>query len=209
MIDLFEKYLLQNVEPEPEILYQLRRQTNIKVLYPNMISGPIQGRFLSLFTKLIRAKSVLEIGTYTGYAALCFAESVGLDGFVDTIDINEETTEMAKEYAEKANLNNQINFYVGDAMDILPNLDKKYDLVFIDADKQRYQSYMDLIYPKLEKGATILVDNVLWHGKVYNPEIKDPKTEAIRLFNKEIQEDERFSAFLLPIRDGIYILQKK
>ena len=202
-------YLEKNVEKEPQLLQALRRETHLKVIGANMLSGPVQGRFLSMFSKLIRANAILEIGTFTGYSTLCFAESIDLDGHIDSIDINEETLEMAESYIEKAGFSNQINLYHGDAMDIIPDLDRTYDLVFIDADKERYQTYVDLVYPMLNKNGVILVDNVLWHGKVFDDLDQDEKTVSIRNFNVNIQKDDRFTSFLLPLRDGVYILQKK
>ena len=201
-------YLEKNVAEEPEILQKLRRDTHLKVIGANMLSGPVQGRFLSMFSKLVRAHSILEIGTFTGYSTLCFAESLDLDGHIDSIDVNEETLEMAEEYIAKAGFDNQVNLYHGDAMEIIPTLDRTYDLVFIDADKERYQEYVDLVYPMLTKNAIILVDNVLWHGKIFDDKAKDEKTESIRNFNKNIQNDTRFTSFLMPLRDGVYILQK-
>lgn len=201
-------YLEKNVAEEPEILQKLRRDTHLKVIGANMLSGPVQGRFLSMFSKLVRAHSILEIGTFTGYSTLCFAESLDLDGHIDSIDVNEETLEMAEEYIAKAGFDNQVNLYHGDAMEIISTLDRTYDLVFIDADKERYQEYVDLVYPMLTKNAIILVDNVLWHGKIFDDKAKDEKTESIRNFNKNIQNDTRFTSFLMPLRDGVYILQK-
>lgn len=202
-------YLEQNVAEEPKILQQLRRDTHLKVIGANMLSGPVQGRFLSMFSKLVRANSILEIGTFTGYSTLCFAESLDLDGHIDTIDVNEETLEMAETFIHQAGFGHQVNLHHGDAMDIIPTLDQTYDLIFIDADKERYQEYVDLIYPKLTKNGIVLVDNVLWHGKIFDAMAKDEKTESIRNFNTNIQKDERFTSFLMPLRDGVYILQKK
>lgn len=202
-------YLEKNVEEEPKLLQALRRDTHLKVIGANMLSGPVQGRFLSMFSKLIRANSILEIGTFTGYSTLCFAESLDLDGHIDSIDINEETLEMAESYIERAGFSHQINLYHGDAMNIIPGLNRKYDLVFIDADKERYQEYVDLIYPMLSKNGVVLVDNVLWHGKIFDDEAQDDKTVSIRNFNVDIQKDDRFTSFLMPLRDGVYILQKK
>lgn len=201
-------YLEKNVAEEPQILQNLRRDTHIKVIGANMLSGPVQGRFLSMFSKLIRANSILEIGTFTGYSTLCFAESLDLDGHIDSIDVNEETLEMAGEYISEAGFDHQINLYHGDAMNVIPSLDRTYDLIFIDADKERYQEYVDLVYPKLSKHGVILVDNVLWHGKIFDNMAKDEKTESIRNFNVNIQNDTRFTSFLMPLRDGVYILQK-
>lgn len=202
-------YLEKNVAEEPKILQELRRETHLKVIGANMLSGPVQGRFLAMFSKLVRANSILEIGTFTGYSTLCFAESLDLDGHIDSIDVNEETLEMAEAYISKAGFGHQINLHHGDAMEVIPSLDQKYDLIFIDADKERYQEYVDLIYPLLSKNGVVLVDNVLWHGKIFDERANDDKTESIRLFNQNIQKDDRFTAFLMPLRDGVYILQKK
>ncbi|MGB0869520.1 MAG: O-methyltransferase [Flavobacteriales bacterium] len=207
--ELLLSYLENNVEKEPELLSQLRRDTHLKVIGANMLSGHVQGRFLSMFTKLTKSNSILEIGTFTGYSTLCFAEGIDLDGSIDSIDVNEETLEMAEEYIKKAGFNNQITLHHGNGLDIIPQLDNTFDLVFIDADKEKYQEYVDVIYPKLKKNAIVLVDNVLWHGKIFDEVAQDEKSVSIRNFNKNIQKDERFTSFLLPLRDGVYILQKK
>ncbi|MGB0883599.1 MAG: O-methyltransferase [Flavobacteriales bacterium] len=201
-------YLTKNVAPEPEILQDLRRQTHLKVIGANMISGHVQGRFLAMLTSLCRANSILEIGTFTGYSALCFAEGLALDGHIDSIDINEETLEFAQEFIIKAGYEHQITLHHADAIECIPNLNKRYDLVFIDADKELYYNYLDLIYPLLNPKALVLVDNVLWHGKLFSKEKPDAKTQALLDFNINIQKDQRFQSFMLPLRDGLYLLQK-
>ncbi|WP_299201538.1 O-methyltransferase [Brumimicrobium sp.] len=205
-----DDYVNAHTSPESEVLSDLNRQTHIKVLQPRMLSGHLQGRTLSLFSKMMQPKRILEIGTYTGYSAICLAEGLKEEGQLITIDLNYELEEMVKEYVNKAGFSNQIEMKVGDAMEIIPTLDKNFDLVFIDADKSNYSNYYDLLIDDLPSGAIIIADNVLWSGKVIQATKKnDVDTEALKIFNKKIQDDHRVENVLLPIRDGLMVIRKK
>ena|SRR5690554_788981 len=208
--DKLEDYVNAHTSPESEVLSDLNRQTHIKILQPRMLSGHLQGRTLSMFSKMIQPTRILEIGTYTGYSAICLAEGLKKEGELITIDVNYELEEMVNNYVEQAGYAQQIKIKVGDAMEIIPTLDKNFDLVFIDADKSNYSNYYDLLIDELPKGAIIIADNVLWSGKVIEPIKKnDIDTEALKTFNTKIQEDERVENVLLPIRDGLMVIRKK
>lgn len=201
-----ERYIEQHSQKEPELLVALNRETHQKVLQPRMLSGHFQGRVLSMLSKLIRPEHILEIGTYTGYATLCLCEGMQKNGSVDTIDINEELAFIQKKYFDLSPWKDQITQHIGDAMEIIPSLDKKYDLVFIDADKENYLNYYDMIVPKMNVGGIILSDNVLWSGKVLEePNPKDLSTNILLEYNKKINEDPRVETVLLPIRDGLTV----
>ncbi len=201
-----ERYIEQHSQKEPELLVALNRETHQKVLQPRMLSGHFQGRVLSMLSKLIRPEHILEIGTYTGYATLCLCEGLQKKGSVDTIDINEELAFIQKKYFDLSPWKEQITQHIGDAMEIIPSLDKKYDLVFIDADKENYLNYYDMIVPKMKVGGIILSDNVLWSGKVLEePNPKDLSTNILLEYNKKINEDPRVETVLLPIRDGLTV----
>lgn len=201
-----ENYVAQHSQKEPELLAQLNRETHQKILQPRMLSGHFQGRVLSMLSKLIRPKNILEIGTYTGYATLCLCEGLQKDGSIDTIDINEELAWIQKKYFDLSDWKTQINQHIGDAMELIPTLEKKYDLVFIDADKENYLNYFDLIVPKMHSGGIILSDNVLWSGKVLEtPDPRDLSTIILLEYNKKINEDPRVETVLLPIRDGLTV----
>jgi predicted O-methyltransferase YrrM len=205
-----EQYVNEHTTPESTILSDLNRQTHINVLQPRMLSGHLQGRTLSMLSKMIQPKRILEIGTYTGYSALCLAEGLKENGKLTTIDINYELEDMVKNYVEKAGFSNQIEMKVGDALEIIPSLDKNFELVFIDADKHNYSNYYDLLIESLPKGAIIIADNVLWSGKVIEPIKKnDADTEALKEFNTKIQKDQRVENVLFPIRDGLMVIRKK
>ena len=204
--DELENYVAAHSENEPDLLVQLDRETHQKILQPRMLSGHFQGRFLSLLSKLINPKHILEIGTYTGYAALCLAEGLQKKGSLDTIDINEELVTIQNKYFQLSPWFDQITNYLGDAMDIIPQLNKKYDLVFIDADKENYINYFNLVVPMMNAGGIILSDNVLWSGKVLetlNP--KDESTKTLLEYNKLLKNDLRVETVLLPIRDGLTV----
>ena len=203
-----ESYALQHSDWEADYLQELQRQTQLKVLMPRMLSGHLQGRFLAMFSKLLQPKNVLEIGTYTGYSALCIAEGLAEGGQITTIDINEELETFAKVFFEKAKMQDKIKMLIGNALEIIPAIPTIWDLVFIDADKINYQKYYDLVLPQVRTGGWIIADNVLWSGKVIDDKAKDKDTQAIRDFNDFIQKDERVSNFLLPLRDGLLIMQK-
>ena len=201
-----ENYVTAHSENEPEILQQLNRETHQKILQPRMLSGHFQGRVLSILAKLIQPKNILELGTYTGYATLCLAEGLHEEGTIDTIDINEELEDIQNKYFELSGKRNQIVQHVGNALDIIPQLNKKFDLVFIDADKENYINYWNLIVPMMNKGGVILSDNVLWSEKVLE-EIKknDKSTPILIAYNKLVKDDPRVETVLLPIRDGLTV----
>lgn len=206
-----EQYVIAHSEPEPEHLYELNRKTHLKVLQPRMLSGHVQGRILSMLSHMIRPKRVLEIGTYTGYSAMCFAEGLADGGEIHTIDINEELEEIIRTHLEIAGLTDKIHLHFGDATEIIEKMEGSFDLVFIDADKTNYSRYYDLIIDRIPSGGYILADNVLWSGKVINEKEveKDPDTKAIVAFNEKIQNDDRVQNVLFPVRDGIMVIRKK
>ncbi len=201
---LLESYITENSENEPKLLEELARETHLKVIQPRMITGHFQGRVLSMFSKIINPLHILEIGTYTGYSALCLAEGLQKSGTLHTIDINEELHSMQRRYFDKSDYGNQIIQHTGDALDIIPNLDVVFDLIFIDAEKTSYNDYLESILPKTKPGSVILSDNVLWSGKVVEPlNPKDKATKILMEFNKKLKEDPRLETVLLPIRDGL------
>ena len=205
-----DQYAVDHSENEPELLQQLTRETWQKVLAPRMSSGHYQGRVLSMISKLIHPKNILEIGTFTGYAALCLAEGMQANGTLDTIDINEELYDIQRKYFDASGYGSQIIQHTGNAVDIIPELTTSFDLVFIDADKSNYETYLELLVPKLTSGAVILSDNVLWSGKVVekvNP--KDIDTKALLQYNKILKEHPKLETVLLPIRDGLTISRVK
>ena len=204
ILEYSEKYSQQ----EPEILQELNRETHTKILNPRMLSGFFQGRLLSIISKLIKPKKVLEIGTYTGYSAICIAEGMNKNGIIHTIDKNEELNTIQKKYFKKSGLENNIIQYNGCALDIIPKIEEKFDLIFIDADKENYINYFNLVIDKLNNNGIILADNVLWSGKVINSEDHDLTTNVLREFNRMINNDKRVETILLPIRDGISIIRK-
>ena len=201
-----DNYVVKHSQAEPKILQELGRETWQKVLNPRMLSGAFQGRVLSMISKLIQPKSILEIGTYTGYSALCLAEGLSKEGRLYTIDKNEELEELQYKYFQKSDYKDQITQYVGNAIDIIPTIDSKFDLVFIDADKSNYVNYFHLIIEKMNKGGVILSDNVLWSGKVVEElDPKDTDTKVLLEYNRLLNEDSRLETVLLPIRDGLTI----
>jgi caffeoyl-CoA O-methyltransferase len=195
-------------DKESELLQELNRQTHIKINQARMLSGHLQGRFLSFLSRLIKPYNVLEIGAYTGYSALCLAEGLAKDGKLISIDPNEETTFFAQQFIEKSDYKNCIELILGQAQTIIPTLNYKWDLVFIDADKKNYSLYYDLIIDKVNKGGVIIADNVLWSGKVLD-ELMDKDTQLIHDFNTKINNDDRVENLLLPIRDGLMVMRKK
>jgi len=207
---VIDKYSVDHTQQEPELLARLARETHQKVLQPRMLSGHYQGRLLSMISKIARPKSILELGTYTGYSALCLSEGLQKDGVLHTIDINEELKDLQKKYFDQSNFKDQIHQYLGNALNIIPTLDLKFDLVFIDADKPNYPAYFDLIINKLNPGGIILTDNVLWSGKVVE-KIKedDASTLALVKYNNMVAEDPRLETIMLPIRDGLSISRLK
>ena len=205
-----DSYVANHSENEPELLAQLNKETHQKILQPRMLSGHFQGRVLSMLSKIIHPNTILEIGTYTGYATLCLAEGLAENGTIDTLDIEEELVDFQRKYFDKSPWANQIIQHLGDALEIIPTLNKKYDLVFIDADKENYISYFHLIIPMMNKGGIILSDNVLWSGKVLeeiNP--NDITTKILLEYNQLLKEDNRVETVLLPIRDGLTVSRVK
>jgi predicted O-methyltransferase YrrM len=205
-----DDYVVAHSQKEPKLLQQLSRETWQKVLAPRMLSGHFQGRVLSMVSKLINPKNVLEIGTYTGYSALCLVEGIQPKGQLHTIDTNEELYDLQRKYFDKSGFGNQIIQHTGNALNIIPTIDKTFDLVFIDADKQNYPNYLEIILPKLKSGSVILSDNVLWTGKVIEKLQKgDKDTEALLKYNKMINEHSQLETVLLPIRDGLTLTRVK
>ena len=192
---------------EPLLLKDLNRETWAKVMNPRMLSGHIQGRILSMFSKLISPQNILEIGTYTGYSALCLAEGMKENGMIHTIDINEEYTSIANRYFKKSKFNKNIIQHIGSAINIIPTISERFQLAFIDADKENYNNYFDLIINKIDVGGYIIADNVLWSGKVLLDN-KDKETISLDNYNKKIHNDNRVENILLPVRDGLMICRK-
>ncbi|WP_106794064.1 O-methyltransferase [Aquimarina sp. Aq78] len=204
--EALDEYVVNHTQKEPKLLQQLNRETYQKILQPRMLSGPYQGRVLSMLSKLISPKNILEIGTYTGYSAICLAEGIQKDGELHTIDINEELEDFQRKYFDLSDHGKQIHQHIGDATEIIPNLDMKFDLVFIDADKPNYPTYFELIINKMNSGGVILSDNVLWNGKVIEKvDDEDISTKALLKYNTLLIEDKRIETVLLPIRDGLTI----
>jgi predicted O-methyltransferase YrrM len=201
-----EDYIEQHSEKEPALLAALNKETYRKILLPRMLSGHFQGRVLSMLSKLIRPINILEIGTFTGYAALCLCEGMQENGQLHTIDIKEELVDFQRKYFDKSPWEKQIVQHLGEAISIIPTLDIKFDLVFIDADKENYINYFELILPKMNKGGIILSDNVLWSGKVLEPLQKnDLSTKILLEYNQLLKNDVRVETVLLPIRDGLTV----
>lgn len=201
-----EAYAEQNSEKEPSLLAALARETHLKVLQPRMLSGHLQGRFLSLLSKLICPKYIVEIGTFTGYATLCLAEGLSQEGFIHTIEVNEELEEIQNKYFEQSSYRSQIIQHFAPALSVIPTLPDGIDLVFIDADKKNYPNYLEAILPKMQKGGIILSDNVLWSGKVVeNVKDNDKHTQVLIAYNQQLANDSRLETILLPIRDGLSI----
>jgi predicted O-methyltransferase YrrM len=201
-----EDYVTAHSQDEPALLAQLNKETYQKILLPRMLSGHFQGRVLSMLSKLVRPTSILEIGTYTGYATLCLCEGMQENGIVHTIDIKEELVDFQRKYFDKSPWGSQIVQHLGEAVDIIPTLETKFDLVFIDADKENYLNYYELIVPKMNKGGIILSDNVLWSGKVVEPlKEGDLSTKILLEYNQRLKNDPRVETVLLPIRDGLTV----
>ncbi len=204
-----EAYSIEHSGNEPKFLKALAKETWQKVLQPRMLSGAYQGRLLSLISKIVAPNCILEIGTYTGYSSLCLAEGLTKDGVLHTIDINEELVNIQQKHFKNSPFYQNIKAHLGNAQNIIPKIDAKFDLVFIDADKQNYSLYLDLVLPKLNSKAVILSDNVLWDGKVVNPQINDEDTLALRAYNEKLITHSQLETVLLPIRDGLSISRLK
>jgi len=205
--EAIDRYSLNHTEREPELLAELNRETWANVMTPRMLSGHLQGRLLSMFSKMLMPKKIIEIGTYTGYSALCLAEGLKKDGLLHTIDINEEYVFVAKKYFQRSNYSKQIIQHIGNAINIIPNIKENFQLAFIDADKENYSSYFDLIIEKIDTGGYIIADNVLWSGKVLKKD-KDKETLSLDEYNKKVLKDTRLETILLPIRDGLMVSRK-
>lgn len=204
-----QKYVEEHSDAEPELLTRLNRETHQKVLIPRMLSGHFQGRVLSMICHMIQPKTILEIGTYTGYSALCMAEGLAEGGKLITLDKNEEVESMVRKYFSEAGVADLIDYKIGDAMSLIPDIQGPFDLVFIDADKKNYLNYFNLVLQKVRIGGFIIADNVLWSGKVVQTEKKiDIDTQAILDFNRSVQEDDRVENVLLPIRDGLMVVRR-
>jgi len=204
-------YCIAHTEAEDAVLLEITRQTHLKVLKPRMLSGPVQGKFLELFVKVMQPKRVLEIGTFTGYSAICMGRGLPEGGKLITLDINEELESMVRGFIHKAGLDLKIDYRIGNALKLIPELSGNFDLVFIDADKFNYANYYDLVVDRLNPGGVILADNILWSGKVLaeNRKKLDKDTAAILAFNQKVQEDPRMENVILPIRDGIMMARKR
>lgn len=208
--DNIDQYASDHSQKEPELLQELFKETWQKALVPRMVSGHFQGRVLSMISKLIKPKTILEIGTYTGYSALCMAEGLQKSGMIHTIDHNEELHDFQRRYFDRSDYSDQIKQYTGEALDVLPEIQGPFDLVFIDADKANYGNYFSAIIDKMSPGGVILSDNVLWSGKVTEaPSQKDLDTKALIAYNKMMNEDPRIETVLLPIRDGLTLSRVK
>jgi caffeoyl-CoA O-methyltransferase len=201
-------YAEQHSKGESQLLYELNRETHLKTEQPQMLSGHLQGRIQSIISHMIKPRRILEIGTFTGYSALCFAEGLADDGLLFTIDVNEEFKAIAERYFNRSEYATKICSVTGNALDLIPTLNETFDLVFIDADKENYSAYYDLVFDKVRKGGYILADNVLWSGKVIDGS-KDTETQAIKAFNNKVQKDERAENVLFPVRDGVMMIRKR
>jgi caffeoyl-CoA O-methyltransferase len=206
--EMLALYCEQHSTHEDEVLKALTRETHLKSLSPRMLSGHLQGQFLKLITQLIQPKTVLEIGTFTGYSAICIAKGLNESGRLITIDYNEEIENIARKYFHLSHTEDQIDFRIGDAKKIIPSLNTTLDMVFIDADKRAYALYYDLVFDQLKSGGIIIADNVLWSGKVLEENTKDADTIAIKAFNEKVKNDIRVTCTLLPIRDGLLLIRK-
>ncbi|WP_449435692.1 O-methyltransferase [Pedobacter steynii] len=206
--DDMQQLLLNYCEPESKLLQKIGRETNLKVLMPRMLSGHYQGRVLSFLSKMISPVRALEIGTFTGYATLCLAEGLTDNGIIYTLDINEELEDMVRSNFAESEYNGKIKYILGDATQTVNSLDETFDLVFIDADKKNNGTYYDLVFNKIRPGGLIIVDNVLWSGKVLNTN-QDKDTKNITTFNDKIAADDRVEKLILPVRDGLFIIRKK
>jgi len=207
--DKIEEYLEEHVNSIPPFLLELEHETHLKLLKSRMISGKAQGRFLSFISQLISPKKILEIGTFSGYAAFCLAEGLNENGSLDTIEVNDELRALHEKYLPKSKQATQITFHYGDAKSVIPTLNSKFDLIFLDADKKSYPAYLEMLVPMLNTNGILLADNVLWYDRVIDSSINDPETNAIREFNKLTTNHPKLKSFILPVRDGLTIAQKK
>ena len=202
-----ETYIEAHTREESAVLKELNRETYQKVLVPRMLSGHLQGQVLRMLSKMIKPETILEIGTFTGYSGICLAEGLTPTGVLHTIDINEELKTMVTSYFEKTGILDKVKYHIGNAIDIIPKLDMAFDIVFIDADKENYSNYFDLVINKVREGGYIIADNVLWSGKVIQPN-PDEETKAIMAFNDKVHADTRVENVLVPVRDGLMVMRK-
>jgi len=210
MNDKLEEYISAHCSPVSEVLAELYRQTNLQILMPQMLSGKVQGRLLEFISRMIQPHHILEIGTYTGYSAICLAAGLKENGKLITIEIDDELEDFAMSFFKKAGFEKQIEMKIGDALALLPNINEQFDLIFIDGHKQQYSNYYNLVFEKLKSGGFLIADNVLWYSKVIDcNSFNDPCTAAIIEFNRMIQNDNRVENVLLPIRDGLMLIRKK
>lgn len=204
-----EKYINDHIDEEDPVLAELSRETHLKILRPRMLSGHIQGKFLEMISKMINPENILEIGTYTGYSSICLSKGLKEKGRLHTIEINDELETFIHKYFKKAKVENKITLHIGDAIDIIPTLNKQFDLVFIDGDKTQYIDYYTIVFEKVKKGGFILVDNILWSGKILEkPANNDYQTKALIEFNKYVKNDTRIEKTILPFRDGLILARK-
>jgi len=204
----FEQYIAQHTSPEDDVLAELVRFTNLTTYNPRMLSGRQQGLLLQMLCQMYKPQNVLEIGTFTGYSAICIARGIAPDGHLDTIEVNDELKDAILKYFNLAAVDKQVTLHIGHALEIIPKLNKTYDLVFIDGDKREYPSYYDAVFPKVKAGGYIIADNVLWNGKVIDPDSNDLHTKAVLEFNQKVQNDSRVENVLLPMRDGLMLIHK-
>ncbi len=208
--DEIEAYILSHSDEEGDLLRALNRDANVNLLRPRMLSGHLQGRLLKMFCRMMRPRRVLEIGTYTGYATLCLAEGMEEGGLVHTLEINDEMEDFIQKYLARSPHCDKVRLHIGDAMQIIPQLDETFDMVFIDADKRLYSAYYDLVFPRVRQGGLILADNTLWDGKVVDEVAPaDKQTQGILRFNEKIKADDRVEKVILPLRDGLTLIWKK
>jgi caffeoyl-CoA O-methyltransferase len=204
-----EQYILGHIDAEDSLLYELNRITHLKVMHPRMLSGHLQGKILRMISLMVKPRRILEIGTYTGYSAICLAQGLSNEGHLHTIEINDELISIPLSYFQKTGLSNKITLHVGDARAIVPNMEDLFDLIFLDGEKKEYWDYYNMVIPKLNPGGFILADNVLWSGKVLEKEdSNDYSTRGIKEFNDKVKDDPRVEKVILPIRDGLMILRK-
>lgn len=206
-----DEYILQHIDPEGDYLHALYRDTHLKLLYPRMASGHLQGRMLKMFVRMIKPSCILEIGTYSGYSALCMAEGLSEGGMIHTFEINDEQEEFTRPWFEGSPYADRIKLYIGDALQLVPQLGLTFDLAFVDGDKRRYVDYYEMILPRLADGGYIIADNILWDGHVLeeHPHASDLQTLGIKAFNDLVARDERVEKVILPLRDGLTIIRKK
>ncbi|MEL6194067.1 MAG: O-methyltransferase [Bacteroidota bacterium] len=206
--DVIRSYVEKISSQEPPLLAELNRETHLKVLYPRMLSGPYQGRLLSFISHMIQPKAILEIGTFTGYSTICMAEGLAEGGRITTIERNQELESIIRKWLDKTGNTEKVDLLFGPAKEVIPTVQGPLDLVFIDADKHNYLDYYDMVFPMVRKGGFIMADNVLWDGKVADPNISDKETDGIRRFNEFVAQDERVDVLMLPVRDGIMLVRK-